>query len=251
MKYPERLRANRQRIDADLPAARRRDLSPVFHAQHAAIVPLLRRYVRGAAIDLGCGMMPFRDVVLDQVTAYDSFDREARTAGVTYLGDIEDMHMIPDARYDAALCLEVLEHVPHPGRALHEMARILRPGGWLVLSVPHLSRLHEEPHDYFRFTVHGLRVLLEEAGFTVESIVPRGGLLSFVGHQVSTVLVASTWHVPVLRRITWWLNTWFVTRPCYAIDRLIDQGGLFAVGYAVAAYKPGAGETAAGEGAHP
>lgn len=241
MRLKERLRTNRRRIDAELAPSARHNLTPGFYAQHVIITPLLRRYARGDVIDLGCGTMPFREIIADQVCTYDSLDREARVEGVTYLGDIEDMAMVPSARYDAALCLEVLEHLPHPDRALHEMARILRPGGWLVLSVPHLSRLHEEPHDYYRFTTHALRMLLQEAGLEVETIIHKGGALSFLGHQVSTLLVASLWHVPVVRQVAWFVNKWLITRPCYYLDRLIDRSGTLALGYIAVARKPPVG----------
>ena len=238
MRFEERLRTSRRRIDAELAPSIRRDLTPAFYAQHVTITPLLRRYARGDVIDLGCGTMPFREVIANQVRAYDSLDREARVEGVTYLGDIENMPMVPSARYDAALCFEVLEHLPHPDRALREIARILRPGGWLVLSVPHLSRLHDEPHDYYRFTIHAVRKLLLEAGMEIETITPKGGVLSFLGHQASTLLLASLWHVPVIRRVAWFANKWAITRPCYHLDRLIDRSGILALGYAAVARKP-------------
>lgn len=40
----------------------------------------------------------------------------------------------PDAVFDVATCLEALEYFPRPRRALAELARVLRPGGALVLS---------------------------------------------------------------------------------------------------------------------
>jgi hypothetical protein len=52
---------------------------------------------------------------------------------------------------------------------------VLRPGGWLVLSAPFYWPLHEEPHDYFRFTRYGLEHLMREAGFTRIEVRPDGG----------------------------------------------------------------------------
>jgi SAM-dependent methyltransferase len=43
---------------------------------------------------------------------------------------------LPDAAFDRVLLTEVIEHVPHPDRAIAEAARVLRPGGLLVVSTP-------------------------------------------------------------------------------------------------------------------
>ncbi len=43
----------------------------------------------------------------------------------------------PEAHFDAAVCLDVLEHCPDPRAAVAELARVVRPGGTLVVSVPH------------------------------------------------------------------------------------------------------------------
>jgi SAM-dependent methyltransferase len=49
----------------------------------------------------------------------------------------------PDASFDAVLCSHVLEHVPDDRKALAELHRILRPGGWACLLVP----MHDAPTD--------------------------------------------------------------------------------------------------------
>jgi len=46
-----------------------------------------------------------------------------------------------DASFDAAVCLDVLEHCPDPEAATAELARVVRPGGVLVASVPHAGLL--------------------------------------------------------------------------------------------------------------
>lgn len=82
------------------------------------------------------------------------------------------------ASVDSVLCTQVLEHVPHPWKALAEMHRVLKPGGMALITAPQMNELHEEPHDYFRYTPFGLRSLCEDAGFRVVEMDQRGGYFS-------------------------------------------------------------------------
>jgi SAM-dependent methyltransferase len=233
------LRSSRRRLESELPGyPQRRFFSPVAYGQYLVTLALVCKYARGQLIDLGCGDMPFKAWISTQVSTYDSLDFFPRSPDVTYEADIQNMHMISNDQYDSALCIEVLEHVPDPFLAVREIQRILKPGGLLILSVPHLSRLHDEPHDYYRYTRYGVAHLLEQAGLELVELQKRGGLFTFIGHQVSTVVIGLTWGVPVLKDIAWFINSWLVTRLCYRLDAGLDPAGLFAQGYTAVARKP-------------
>ncbi|GAA1963174.1 hypothetical protein GCM10009798_23840 [Nocardioides panacihumi] len=233
------LKQVRAQIDKDLGnSADRQFFSPAVYSQYQVTLPLIRANARGRFIDLGCGEMPYRPYVEPQTDEYHTFDIEERTAGVTYVGDIQSMPQVPSAYYDTAVSLEVFEHVPDPRAAAAEVFRVLQPGGTFIMSVPHMSRLHEEPYDFFRYTKYGVRRILEDAGFTDVEVTKRGGLLSFVGHQVSTAILTLTWRIPGVRRLGWTLNKWLVTRLAYSVDSRLDRGGLFAMGYTAIAKKP-------------
>lgn len=234
----EWIRSNRRRLEQELRDSPRRPLfSPAYYSQYQVTLPLIRRFARGKLIDLGCGDMPFRNLIADKISSYESLDFYPRTPDVTHVGDIQDMSMIDAESYDTAICLEVLEHVPDPFQAVREIRRILKPDGILIVSVPHLSRLHDEPHDYYRFTRHGIKYLLEHCGFTVLFLARRGGLFSFLGHQIATLSLCLVWRIPVLKDIVWFLNSWLTTRAAYGIDRILDTSGIFAMGYSAAASK--------------
>ena len=235
--WKARVSDNRRRIDTDLagrPDVRKR-ISPVLYGLTTQLLPRLLARAKGQFLDAGCGTQPFRSAVEGQVDRYLTFDIEARADQVDFIGDVEEMTAVPDRSIDSLLCSEVLEHVPHPDRAIREFARIVKPGGVLFLTVPFLARLHEEPHDYYRYTRHGLRRLLEEGGFEVDEIVETGSLFSFVGHQVSLVLLGLTWHVPGLRTVMTWINSALVVRPSAALDRLTRISRLLPLGYVAVA----------------
>jgi SAM-dependent methyltransferase len=83
----------------------------------------------------------------------------------------EDLGLFASASFDAVLCFEVLEHVLSPTAAIAEFRRVLRPGGLVVGSTPFLLGIHDAPHDYQRFTQHGLERLL--SAFEVIDLRPR------------------------------------------------------------------------------
>lgn len=94
-----------------------------------------------------------------------------------------DMTTLPfeNNLFDTVLCLEVLEYVEEPLRALNELHRVLKPGGVLLLSIPFLHRWDGE-HDYWRLTPPGLLFALKKSGFTVESLKTQGGPLAVITH---------------------------------------------------------------------
>lgn len=70
-------------------------------------------------------------------------------------------------------CDAVLEHVQHPSKAVSEMFRVLKPGGYLHIVVPFCHPVHLYPSDYGRWTIDGLRELV--ADFDIVDIGVRTG----------------------------------------------------------------------------
>lgn len=217
---------------------KRKYLTPVYYAQYQVTVPLILEHSGGKFIDLGCGDMPYREIVQNKVDAYDSLDFFPRFNSVTYVGDIQNMPVIPDNTYDSAICIEVLEHVPDPASAIKEIFRILKPGAVVVVTVPHLSRLHDLPHDYYRYTRYGLVYLFEKVGFQIEKLVERGGLFSFLGHQITWVILGFFGGVPVIRNIVFLIIRFGVTLLSWKADEFFQTAKFFPLGYVIVAKKP-------------
>lgn len=93
--------------------------------------------------------------------------------GPHLVASLEALEGVADSSVDALFCLEVLEHVARPEAAAGAIGRVLRPGGLLVGSTPFLLGIHDAPHDYFRYTAHGLRQLF--AGFDEVELRARNG----------------------------------------------------------------------------
>ena len=135
------------------------------------VAELARGLTGTTVIDVGCGQSPYRPLVahfqryvgLDAPGNPDSGERP------DVLADAGDLPL-RSASADLVLCTEVIEHVTDPVRVLFEAQRVLRPGGSLILSAPFTWHVHDEPHDYWRFTEFGLRVLCERAGFRIDTV---------------------------------------------------------------------------------
>lgn len=65
-----------------------------------------------------------------------------------------------DESFDAVFSFSVLEHVKEPARVVSEMKRVVKKGGMIQVSAPHLIQYHGHPDHYFNPTFRGLRHLL-------------------------------------------------------------------------------------------
>jgi SAM-dependent methyltransferase len=157
---------------------------------------ILPRYASGRLLDFGCGTVPF-------YRAYKPFTTDIVCADWT-----ENLHVdlkcdlsaevpLQSSSFDTILASDVLEHLPNPTVTWGEFHRLLASKGRVIANVPFCYGLHEEPHDYFRFTEHALRLHAETAGFDVLSIMPIGGAPEVVADVTGKVLASVRIGVPL------------------------------------------------------
>ncbi len=116
------------------------------------------------------------------------------------LDAVADLTALPFAAdtFDAALNIVTLEHVREPARVVCELSRVLAPAAPLLLVVPHQWEVHQAPHDYFRYTRHGVEYLLNQAGFDVMYLDPAGGLFRLLSRRLWNALqLMPWWSLPV------------------------------------------------------
>ncbi|MFO1478201.1 MAG: class I SAM-dependent methyltransferase [Verrucomicrobiota bacterium] len=112
---------------------------------------------------------------------------------------------LPDASVDVILCTQVMEHLKYPTKAIQEMARLLKPGGRLCITVPFASDEHMLPYDYFRYTRFALEFLLMENGFEKPEIIPQGGRFILMGKMIKDLFPLLT-NRPGLQKALWILQ---------------------------------------------
>jgi ubiquinone/menaquinone biosynthesis C-methylase UbiE len=128
-------------------------------------------------------------------------------------GDVCDLRDVPDASVNVVVCMETLEHVEDPARALREFARVLTPGGRVIVSVPNqwgdTTGPHRNPHHLHEYTWASLRAQLE-AFFLPEQRWRQTAGGGRKLPQASRQLARVPWELEVSeadpdRQAEWWL----------------------------------------------
>jgi len=150
-----------------------------------AVFRALRQHCRGEVLDVGGW-----DFFLTATRQGAQFERwttlepdperllEIDDARVTLVRGDGCAMSFPDARFDTVLNLQVLEHVFEPIRMVHEIARVLRPGGRAIFLIPTTSTMHLAPHYHGNFSRFWIEEAMRRAGLEIEELEPLGGVWS-------------------------------------------------------------------------
>jgi SAM-dependent methyltransferase len=136
-------------------------------------------YFSGTMLDVGCGYMPYKKLILEQSAAKQYLGMDLDNSAIyteTNPDILWDGYTIPlaDGMIDSVMITEVLEHCPYPAIVLKEVARVLKPKGKIVFSVPFLWPLHESPWDLYRYTPFAIEALFKDAGLAVPVLETYG-----------------------------------------------------------------------------
>jgi SAM-dependent methyltransferase len=135
-----------------------------------------RKWVEGQLAELSAGLRSARILEIgsgrqDMGKEAYSFRRLFDVSNEFVQSDVDPRHghLVVDVttmefqdEWDIILCVSVVEHVPDFVAAAGRIHRALRPGGRAVIVAPMCFPYHDEPHDYWRFTVHGVRYMLRD-----------------------------------------------------------------------------------------
>jgi ubiquinone/menaquinone biosynthesis C-methylase UbiE len=92
---------------------------------------------------------------------------------------------VPDASFDAILCTEVFEHIPHPLEALREFQRVTKPGAMLILTAPALSFTHFAPYYFYSgFSRYFYEHYLPKFGFEILEMTFNGNFTELLAQEV-------------------------------------------------------------------
>jgi SAM-dependent methyltransferase len=138
-------------------------------------------------LDAGCGSGRTLDELVDygkvrgiELDPDAAAVARARGRGEVVQGRLDELPW-PDDTFDLITCLDVLEHTPDEGVTLHELRRVCKPGGHLLLTVPAYPALwshHDEAnHHYRRYNRPMLRAAANQNGWRLERMTSFNSVL--------------------------------------------------------------------------
>lgn len=148
-------------------------------------------------LDAGAGELKYKDLcihlkyVSQDFAKYDGKGDGAALQTGTWdqsrLDIVSDITAIPepDGSFDAIMCIEVFEHLPDPLSAIREFARLLKPGGTLIVTAPFCSLIHFAPYHYSSgYSRYYYEHHLSAAGFVVEEITTNGNFFTYLSQEL-------------------------------------------------------------------
>ena len=216
---------------------------PKYHTR-SVLETVVRKYCRGYVLDAGAGRAKYMQLICKYSTMYVALDNLSSPFQFSYKLDhkltvIGDVRSLPFGNevFDTVVCTQVIEHVPEPRKLMHELSRVLKRGGYLILSTGWVSPYHPEPKDYYRFSVDALTYLLTAESLEVVEIISQGGVLLIALYFLSRLIEL---HHP---RLFHFLQNSKVLRVAELVCESLEQLPLFhfgkkdAVGYTVVGLK--------------
>jgi len=146
---------------------------------------------KGNILDIGCGYGHFVQIMKNCGWSAAGIEPSSRTIayakqkGLNVMATTIDEAVFHDKSFDAVTAFYVLEHLFDPLSALNKIMKILKPGGMLVLRIPHTTpivksldflgiknNLYDLPFHLYDFSPDTIKLMLEKAGFSSIRVVP-------------------------------------------------------------------------------
>jgi SAM-dependent methyltransferase len=157
----------------------------VYLSFHKELKTAIQNYAKGKLLDIGCGNKPYEIWLKGKISSYTGCDIvQSSSNKVDVLCEANNIPLESNS-FDTIISTQAIEHIEDHQGMLNEAFRLLKNDGCFILSGPFYWHLHEEPYDFFRFTKHGFRYILEKSGFEIIEITPNGGAWATLGQMIN------------------------------------------------------------------
>lgn len=186
-----KLRASRNSKEVSVPSRLVADIVASHYDKY------LKHHVKGRLVDLGSGKVPLYLSYKNYASDLICVDWESSFHKNPYLDhtcNLNEPLPFKSEEFNTIILSDVLEHVAKPELLWREMYRILGEGGKVILNVPFFYKVHEVPHDYFRYTRYALQKFADDLGFKTIVLEETGGVPEILTDITSKI----AFHIPLI-----------------------------------------------------
>ena len=138
-------------------------------------------YIKGKCMDFGCGTKPYEQLFNVEEYVGVEIESETKVEDIVYY----DGKTLPfeDACFDSIVAFQVYEHVPNLDEITDELGRVLKKGGYMLITMPFTYSEHLTPYDFRRFTSYGMMRHMKEHGFEVVHYEKSGNFIETIAQM--------------------------------------------------------------------
>lgn len=160
-------------------------------------------FMKGRMLDLGCGTKPYES--LFSVEEYIGVDIK----NVGHSNDVSKVDFFYDGKklpfendsFDSVFSTEVFTHIFEIDPVIDELFRVLKPSGYILITVPFVWHENEKPNDAVRYTSFGIAELVKRHHFKVVSVIKQGNYFTTVLQSWNAFLFHVVFPKPILIKI--------------------------------------------------
>lgn len=153
----------------------------VYLSFHRELKAAIQKYASGKVLDIGCGNKPYESCFEGKIEKYIGCDVVQSSSNKVDVLCLANKIPLEDNHFETVFSTQAIEHIEDYQGMIEEVYRVLKKGGCFILSGPFYWHLHEEPYDFYRFTKHGFKYILEKSGFEIVEIKENGGAWATLG----------------------------------------------------------------------
>jgi SAM-dependent methyltransferase len=208
---------------------------------HRDLATAINSYAKGRVLDIGCGNKPYEKLFGTKTTEYIGCD--IAQSDLKKVDVLCPANKIPleNSIFDTVFSTQTIEHVEDHQGLVNEAFRLVKPGGYFIVAGPFNWPLHEEPYDFFRFTKHGFKYIIEKAGFGMVETNPNGGMWATAGQSLMHAFTNSKskhFLVKVSRYLFFKLRIYWLHNAFFSWLDKVDYNPVNTINYVIVAQKP-------------
>jgi SAM-dependent methyltransferase len=137
--------------------------------------------------------------------------------GADIFFNAEEKFPLDNASFDNVTMINVIEHIFDTNNVFSEVARVLKPGGLFVATMPFMHHIHGSPDDFVRYTESAYKKFAQNNDLEIVYFEPLGyGFFSLVFQNLT-----------ILRVLPWSFLYNFVKFICTSFDKLLLNFGAY------------------------